>query len=154
MNHFLTLFTCIALSLGCTETTVQSVDALVIRTGTSFGMCMGDKCRKDYVFTGTNLALTHGGNNRGVPLPTRTCQKQVSTADWNALKAAVNISAFGQQPDVLGCPDCTDGGAEYIELEQGDVKHRVTFPYGQTIPGFDPLVNALRQQRDQFTECL
>ena len=154
MNYLFVFFTVIALSAGCTETNVQSVnDSLLIRTGTSFGMCMGDKCQKDYVVNGTSLVLTHGGNNRGTPIPPKTCQKSISVADWNALKATVNLSAFGQQPERIGCPDCADGGAEYIELEQGDTKHRVTFSYGQTIPGFEPLVNALRQQRSQFEAC-
>lgn len=154
MNYLLAFFTFIALASGCTETAVQSVtDTLIIRTGTSFGMCVGDKCRKDYLFTGTSGTLTHGGNSRGTPIPPKTCQKSISAADWNVLKAAVNLSTFGQQPERIGCPDCADGGAEYIELEQGDSKHRVTFPYGQTIPGFEPLVTALREQRNQFNSC-
>ncbi len=154
MNYLLTFFAFVALSVGCQETTVQSVsDSLTIRTGTSFGMCVGDKCRKEYVFNGTSATLTHSGNGRGNPTPAKTCQKQLSAQDWNALKAAVDLSMFNRQPEVIGCPDCADGGAEYIELEQGDSKHRVTFPYGQTIPGFEPLVNALRKQRSQFDSC-
>lgn len=154
MHYLLVFFTFIVMSSGCQKTNVQSVnDSLIIRTGTSFGMCVGDKCRKDYVLNGTSLTLTHGGQNRGTPLPSKTCQKPIAAADWNALKTAVNLGTFGQQPDVIGCPDCADGGAEYIELEQGDTKHRVTFPYGQTIAGFEPLVTTLRQQRNQFDSC-
>lgn len=154
MNQLLTLLAFLSLSAGCSTLTEQAVtDAIIIRSGTSFGMCVGDKCQKDYVFTGTTVTLTHSGNGRGTPLPPKTCQKSLSSVDWNNLKAAVNLSTFSQQPAVLGCPDCADGGAEYIELEQGGSKHRVTFPYGQTIPGFEPLVTALRQQRNQFDAC-
>lgn len=154
MNYLFAFFTFVALSSGCQKTRVESVnDSLIIRTGTSFGMCVGDQCRKDYVLTGTSLTLTHGGQSRGAPIPSKTCRKTLDVADWNALKAAVNLNAFSQQPETIGCPDCADGGAEYIELEQGDIKHRVTFPYGQTIPGFEPLVTALRQQRNQFDSC-
>jgi len=154
MNYFLTLLVSLLLSASCSKITEQAVtDAIIIRSGTSFGMCVGDKCRKDYVLTGTTVTLTQSGNGRGTPLPPKTCQQSLSSVDWNNLKAAVNLSAFTQQPAVLGCPDCADGGAEYIELEEGDTKHRVTFPYGQTIPGFEPLVTALRQQRNQFDGC-
>ncbi len=154
MHYLLVFFTFIIMSSGCQKTSVQSVnDSLIIRTGTSFGMCVGDKCRKDYVLNGTSATLTQSGSGRGNPIPAKTCQKQLSANDWNALKAAVDFSTFNQQPDVIGCPDCADGGAEYIELEQGDSKHRVTFPYGQTIAGFESLVTTLRQQRNQFDSC-
>ena len=151
MHHLIVFILFVTLSVGCREMTVRAAnDSLVIRTGTSFGMCLGDKCQKDYVFAGSGITLTHRGNSRGTPTAPKTCQNAIAVADWTALKAIVSLDAFSQQPDVIGCPDCADGGAEYIELEQGDSKYRVTFPYGQTIPGFEPLVTALRQQRSQF----
>lgn len=85
--------------------------------------------------------------------PVKTCQTIISQAYWNTLKAAANVTLFSQQPETLGCPDCADGGAEYIELETRGQKHRVTFEFGKTIPGLEPLVDALRNQRNQFTEC-
>lgn len=142
----------------CTETTVLSnnddvlTDALTIRTGTSFGMCVG-YCQHEYVLNGTSFTLTQNGTRAQAQSPTKTCQTTLSAADWNALKALADFNTFSSKPATLGCPDCADGGAEYVELQTGERKHRVTFEFGKTIPGFDPLVSALRARREAFNEC-
>lgn len=149
----------VSLLMGhCTERNVlsapeaTSTDSLTIRTGTSFGMCVG-YCVADYTLNGTSLTLTQSAQRTQAQNPAKTCQTTLSQADWNALKAAANFETFSKQPERLGCPDCADGGAEYVELQIGNRKHRVTFEYNKTIPGFDPLVNALRTQRNAFKEC-
>jgi hypothetical protein len=128
-------------------------DELTVRTGTSFGMCIGDHCVSDYVFNGTNVTLTHKSQRPQQQPASKSCQFTISQTDWNTIKANVNLDAFGKQPARIGCPDCADGGAEYVELELGDQKHRVTFPYGETIPGFESLVSKLREHRDAFQTC-
>ena len=147
----------ITLILGrCTESNVltnaDTTDALTIRTGTSFGMCVG-YCQNDYVFTGTSATLTQNGTRTQAQSPTRTCQTIISPAEWETLKSLTNIDTFSSKAETLGCPDCADGGAEYIELQAGDRKHRVTFEYNKTILGFEPLVDALRKRREAFKEC-
>jgi hypothetical protein len=140
---------------GCTSIspqTEQVADDLTIHTGTSFGMCVG-YCVSDYDFSGTSVTLTRKESSRVPKNPAKTCQTTISQADWNALKALANVDNFNKQPERIGCPDCADGGAEYIELQVGDQKHRVTFEYNSTIPGFEPLVEALRAQRNAFKEC-
>lgn len=149
----------ITLMLGrCTETNVltnadaAATDALTIRTGTSFGMCVG-YCQSDYVFNGTSVTLTQNGTRTQAQSPTKTCQITISPTEWETLKSLANIDAFSSKAETLGCPDCADGGAEYVELQTGDRKHRVSFEYNKTIPGFEPLVDALRKRRDAFKEC-
>lgn len=156
----LLLFSClITLALGrCTEQKVLTAadttlaDTLTIRNGTSFGMCAG-YCKSDYVFNGTSVTLTQNGTRTAAQSPAKTCQTTISPADWNALKTLADVDAFSGKSATLGCPDCADGGAEYIELQTGDRKHRVTFEYNKTIPGFEPLVDAVRKQREAFKEC-
>lgn len=154
--RFLVIATLFTIAFGrCADKSVSAVDPnepLTIRTGTSFGMCMG-YCLNDYAFNGTRVTLTQSGTRTQAQNPARTCQNTISSADWNTLKASANFDAFGKQAETLGCPDCADGGAEYIELQLGDSKHRVTFEYGKTIPGFEPLVEALRKQRAAFKTC-
>ncbi|GAB3944476.1 hypothetical protein GCM10028805_12050 [Spirosoma harenae] len=125
---------------------------LIIRTGTSAGMCVG-YCAYDYVFNGSSVTLTQSGNRTQSTVSPKSCQSTISQDDWNTLQSAANLDAFSKQPTVIGCPDCTDAGAEYVELELGDKKHRVTFPFAQTIPGFESLLKALRSQRAAFKEC-
>jgi len=127
-------------------------DSLVIRTGTSFGMCVG-YCNQEYVIQKTNVTLTQRANGSPRQQPTKTCQFTLDAGVQNQLLSMIDFRQFSQQPATLGCPDCADGGAEYIELQTGGEKHRVTFDYGRTIPGFEPLVELLRQQRAQFKTC-
>lgn len=145
----------IALS-HCTSVSPQKAattsDSLTIRTGTSFGMCVG-YCLNDYVFNGTSATLTQSSNKTQTQYPTKTCQFTISEADWRSLKSLTNWDTFSKQPVRFGCPDCADGGAEYIELQLGEQKHRVTFEAGNTIPGFEALVEALSKQREAFKEC-
>lgn len=153
----ITLIVLLLIGFGPCQTrlTPQSADditdTLTIRTGTAFGMCAGDYCVRDYVFNGTRVTLTHRGTRSQTA--SQSCQSTISQADWIALKANANLDSFDKQPAVLGCPDCADGGAEYIELQVGEQKHRVTFPVGTTIPGFESLVTGLRNQRAAFNEC-
>ena len=129
-----------------------TVDALTIRTGTSFGMCVG-YCQNDYVFNGSSVTLAQSNSRPQAQVTPRSCQTTISLVDWNALKANADFDALSKQPKILGCPDCTDGGAEYIELQLDEQRYRVTFPFGKTIPGFESLVTGLRNQRNVFKDC-
>ena len=130
-----------------------TTDKLTIRTGTSFNMCAG-YCKNDYVFNGTSVTLAQGSVLPQAQVTPRSCQSTISQAQWNDIKTLANMDAFSKVATVLGCPDCTDGGAEYIEIEVDGQKHRVTFPYGKTIPGFETLVDTLRTQRNAFKNCV
>ena len=130
----------------------STTDKLTIRTGTSFNMCAG-YCKNDYVFNGTSVTLAQGSVLPQAQVTPRSCQSTISQAKWTDIKALANLDAFSKVANVLGCPDCTDGGAEYIEIQVDDQKYRVTFPYGKTIPGFETLVDALRTQRNAFKNC-
>ncbi|GAB3766213.1 hypothetical protein [Spirosoma pomorum] len=138
----------------CTGSVTETVnpDNVVVRTGTSFGMCVG-YCNQDYVVQGSTITLTQRINGDPRQRPTKTCQFSLDAGVQKQLLAMINLTQFKQQPATIGCPDCADGGAEYIEVQVGEQKHRVTFDYGRTIPGFEPLVDLLRQQRNQFKAC-
>lgn len=129
-----------------------TTDELTIRTGTSFNMCAG-YCKNDYVFNGTSVTLAQGSVLPQAQVIPRGCQSTISQARWNEIKPLANLDEFSKVAAVLGCPDCTDGGAEYIEIQVNNQKHRVTFPYGKKIPGFEALVDSLRAQRNAFKNC-
>lgn len=157
MKRFGNLFALMLLFTQCTSS-VSPVNPenlsseLIIRSGSAFGFCMG-YCEKAYVFNGTRVSLTEkAAGQRATPAP-RSCESTISNAEWNNLVSKADLATFSKQPTSIGCPDCADGGAEYIELEVGDQKHRVTFPYGETIPGFETLVSDLRKHRETFKEC-
>lgn len=154
MKRIAMFLTLVIFFIRCTTnfTPQNTTDKITIRTGTSFGMCVG-YCQNDYVFNGTSVTLTQRDTRPQAQLATRSCQSTISQADWTRLKAAANSDLFSQQPNVIGCPDCTDAGAEYIEIQTDGQPYRVTFPASRTIPGFESLVNELRALRATFKNC-
>lgn len=43
---------------------------------------------------------------------------------------SLNTNGFLALPTTIGCPDCADGGAEWLEIElKNGIKHKVTFEY-------------------------
>lgn len=137
----------------CGQKTLQpEVDStsVIIRSGTSFGFCIG-YCERELTLNGTSATFVIRGTRQ--QLPDKTCTGTLTADEWNALVTKASFSAFQQQPERLGCPDCADGGAEFVEIETEGKKHRVTFEAGKTIPGFESLVELLRKKREAFKDC-
>jgi hypothetical protein len=43
----------------------------------------------------------------------------------------LTIKDFFELPQTIGCPDCTDGGAEWLEIELADGRtHKLIYEYG------------------------
>lgn len=124
--------------------------SMIIRSGTSYGFCIG-YCQRELTLIGTSAQYVMRDNRK--ELPEKTCSGTISGEEWNALTSKVNFTTFQQQPERIGCPDCADGGAEFVEIESGGKKYRVTFEANKTIPGFDELVLALRKKREAFKDC-
>jgi len=70
--------------------------------------------------------------------------------EFQELLAAVDMQALQALPNVLGCPDCADGGAEWIEVETGNTLKRVEFEYGVAIPSIQPLLDLVRARRAEI----
>ncbi|TAE34319.1 MAG: hypothetical protein EAZ91_00560 [Cytophagales bacterium] len=140
----------------CNDTTAvekeTATDGVVIRSGTSFGMCMG-YCLKDLEISGTQAKFTQKSHRDDTKYPARTCTRTLSSNLANEYNLTAQLNEFRKLPAVIGCPDCADGGAEYVEIQVSEVIHRVKFEHGKTIPGFDALVKGLRTQREAFTDC-
>ncbi len=129
-----------------------AAESVVIRSGTSFGMCMG-YCNKDMELVGNTATYTKSSLRDPAKYPTRTCTQTMTESKAANLSSLTKFTEFLKLPESIGCPDCADGGAEYLELQLGQQKHRVTFENGKTIPGFETLVKELRTQRDLFSDC-
>jgi len=46
---------------------------------------------------------------------------------WVRLTNSINIKSFYTLPHTIGCPDCTDGGGEWIEVVCSLSSYKVTF---------------------------
>lgn len=133
---------------GCDKNKITN--DMVVKYGTSFGMCAG-YCQKEIQVSSKSVIFTKrkNGNNPD----TKTCTKTISEADLNNLKAIIgnlNISSFSE---VIGCPDCADGGAEWIEVNTGNAKRKITFEYGNAPKELEALVAQLKTIQSSFADC-
>lgn len=130
-----------------------SMKNYVINYGTSFGMCVGP-CRKemnlvkdDMIFT---VFITEGrGAVGGTP---KTYTEKLTNIFANEIIQNIDFETFKKMPEVIGCPDCADGGAEWIEIIKDDSKHKITFEFGKSPKEIEKLVTILREKRTYFEE--
>lgn len=119
--------------------------------GTSFGMCAGYCLNNIAIISSGEITFTKASN--GINPSKKTCTKSIEDAEVDALKALVNADSFKKLPETIGCPDCADGGAEWISLKlEGKVK-KVTYEYGKTPDELKALVQKLREIKEGFADC-
>lgn len=116
-------------------------DEIVVLYGTSFGECVG-YCKSTLSITEEKITLTKSGWVDTVQ--TVIQNKPIETAQWDSLLTLLNIDEVANLPEFIGCPDCADGGAEWIEVLTADVNHKVTFEYQNEPAELAGYVNLLR----------
>jgi hypothetical protein len=117
-----------------------------ITSGTSFGMCAG-YCLTELRIDSTSLTLVE--ESWRADLPTRTTTLPLDRREWSRFQALVDTAAIRVLEGVHGCPDCADGGAEWIQIEGVD-SVRVTFEYGAELDGIEDLQRGIRELRARF----
>jgi len=131
-------------------------DEVIIKTGTSFGFCWG------YCVTETEITSEQMAFERRTQIeanikefPTIRCEETTDSSTWNSLLAALNKDSisFFALPDVIGCPDCADGGAEWISITNGVLSKTVTFEHGDNIKEISNLLKQIRNTQRQFEKC-
>ncbi|MBA4850017.1 hypothetical protein [Emticicia sp. BO119] len=132
---------------------LKSLDGIVVKYGTSFGMCLGP-CKKEMVLANDEVAFTvyqnsGRGTEGGDP---KTYTEKLTTDYISEVNKNVDFDAFKKLDEVIGCPDCADGGAEWVEITKNDSRHKVTFEFGDDIKEIAPLLKLLREKRIYFEE--
>lgn len=136
---------------SCDDAPFNSLpDGAVIRWGTSFGECIG-YCSQEVEVTPTLARLTRTSSDPS-HYPTRVEEHNVSAGTWEDLRAEVEASGIASLADVYGCPDCADGGAEWVEVETPGSKKKVLFEAGDPPSGVASLVDVLRSVRSGFPD--
>ncbi|UJR24092.1 hypothetical protein I4U23_027059 [Adineta vaga] len=129
-----------------------SKQILSISSGTSFGMCFG-YCRQSISIKSNpkyELITLKEPNYPQATFPIEEKQYSYTENEWKQLISLVDIESYEQLDERIGCPDCADGGAEWIEIQWGTKTKRVTFENGQLIKGFEGFINELRNLRNKF----
>jgi hypothetical protein len=144
--------------LNCEKTTSTidseaSINEFKVNYGTSFGMCVGP-CRKELNLVNDEINFTvYITEGRGGIGGTPKSYKEVleGTFSQDIIKN-IDYEAFKKLEEVIGCPDCADGGLEWIEIYKGDSKHKVTFEYGKSPKEIEKLVDLLREKKVYFED--
>ncbi len=126
-----------------------SIKITEVKYGTYFGECWG-YCAHDLMLTdGSSNSHHHwyGG------APDRMCTETYS--HWQSLTESIDFDEFQQLNEVIGCPDCADGGAEWIEITTDGGTHKITFEYFNEPNETNAYIQELRDQMEVMKEvCL
>ncbi len=127
-----------------------------IKYGTSFGECLG-YCAHNMTIQKDSIFFSKSGWNMQDVLPDESAKENISPEYWNALLEKIDFEAFIELDDVIGCPDCADGGAGWIEITKNNQSHRVTFDLQMkpdTLKPILPFLNAYLKayELDEITE--
>lgn len=128
----------------------QESEITEIRFGTSFGMCSG-YCIQEVTFKDGLVEKTLIPH-REKSLEVKKCSKDyLGFAD---LTSKIAIEPFKELEVTIGCPDCSDAGAEWVQIFTSDGIHKkVTYDYGKEPDAIKPYIEELRKQYDQIGEC-
>ena len=146
---FFISFISILIVYGCKKDTCFC-GYLKIEYGTSFGECMG-YCKRDISIAPDKIVFTKSGWADSVI--TRHCDQDLSGDDFKALTGKIDLRDFKDLDEVIGCPDCADGGAEWIRIVTPDLDKKVTFEYGNEPDKVKPFIRILRDYLISFENC-
>ncbi|WP_025145242.1 hypothetical protein [Pedobacter jeongneungensis] len=133
---------------SCKKGNIKNLNSIAY--GSSFGMRAG-YCSNSLLIS--DLKLTFSKSKNGQSADTKTCSKTISEADVSAIKNELNISKISNLPEVIGCPDCADGGAEWIAINADGKQYKITYEYGKAPKELEAAVAKLKVLRDGFKDC-
>ena len=138
--------------------------SLKIRTGTYFGMCLG-YCVTEVSIAprkgasasdlGATAVVTRASNLRDDPdYPILVDEVPMADDVWASLvrETEEHLDAFFALDETLGCPDCADGGGEWVALSVDERTNRVDFEFGASIPEIDGLLERIREVRSDLVD--
>ena len=133
---------------NCNEEQGLQTQITKIKYGTSFGYCIG-YCWKQIVITNDELEFEKK-NREDEPV---NCDRNFSCAEWLPITNEIDLGDFLAMDETIGCPDCADDGAEWIEIQSGFSTHKVTFEYMAPPTQISAYVSSLRELMRTFDNC-
>ena len=114
-----------AAACGTSRNANSDNEIVSILHGTSYGHCRG-YCIKEELYTADQLVYTEYSRD-SVSFPKKAFTHTYTAKELNELFASIDADKWKSLPERIGCPDCADGGAEYIEIRTKNDTKRVTF---------------------------
>ena len=122
--------------------------SIQINSGTSYGECWG-YCVFELQLDNSNALFTASGWG-WYEFPDLLLEANLSQEMWQQIIELLDFEYFQSLDDVYGCPDCADGGAEFIEIIYDGVAKQVTFDAYTEIDGIQELTILLRDLRAEY----
>ncbi|WP_316788600.1 DUF6438 domain-containing protein [Pedobacter frigoris] len=144
------LFLFSVVTTACKKDKEKPDDSLIISYGLDVGLCYG-YCNNKLTVKKDQLVLRRTDHNPTITA--KVCEGTISTEDWNALKAAINLTEFSKLEETYGCPGCNDGGISWVEITYNGTTKRVTFESGKEPDNMAAYLSILRKHRDSFKDC-
>jgi len=123
----------ISLFLFSCQTDYEKVEVndIAIKTGIFFGFC-GGYCKSEVEIVNRDVVFI-ASSWSDPNYPDTMLNGNISIQEWDSLIESVDMDSLLSLDDIIGCPDCADGGGEWIEITKVDTLKRVTFQYGETV---------------------
>ncbi len=121
-------------------------DSILIKYGYSFGECIG-YCYTEYNFHNyriEKIQLGPASDNYSKNYPTKKKFLIIERKKYLELISLLNYDVFLKLDERIGCPDCKDGGAEWIEIQIGNRKKKVLFEFGSDIKQISQFLSKIR----------
>ena len=122
--------------------------SIQINSGTSYGECWG-YCVFELELDNSNALFTASGWG-WYEFPDLLLEDNLSQEMWQQIIELIDFEYFQSLDYVYGCPDCADGGAEFIEIIYDGVAKQVTFDAYTEIDGIQELTILLRDLRAEY----
>lgn len=126
------LFTVLLSIYSCSKSdeTTETRKIINVRYGTSFGECMSYCTRNIEVTPGSISYTATSWNAEEQPI---SCMHEITNTAWDSIYPTIDIDTYFAMDSVYDCPDCADGGTEWIEIELDNRRSKkVIFEFGNT----------------------
>ena len=120
-----------------------------VKYGTSFNMCIG-YCVRNVKISDSKIEFEKSGWDLDGNLPDISLSESINNDYWIKLVDTIDFDSFLQLDSVIGCPDCADGGAEWIEIKKNDKIYKVTFEYRNEPESVKSFIGYLRTYLASF----
>ena len=141
----------VSLLTGCEKNgnTDFSSEIEYVKYGTSFGECLG-YCFNDITITSSRIEFHANGWNLDGALPEVSDTMNIDTKYWEELVGKIDFNSFLGLDSIIGCPDCADGGAEWIEIKSKENIYKVIFEYHNEPGELEDYIEDLRTYLNKF----
>lgn len=123
--------------------TVPSGPITRLSAGSDAGHCLG-YCHRAFDISAGQMQLSEFAHSNKDKYPDRKIEQPSDPATWQKLIGLADVKAFLALPERVGCPDCADGGAEWLEIQFGKVTRRVTYEPSAGLSQEAPLLAELK----------